>query len=487
MPASCQQRGPHAHGREPGAPARATEPPVPPPFHRAAELPPPSVAWQLFSAMLQARAAALVHTWTRFGKKLSWALSASALSQMQTLLVTAVVARQLIPVEFGRYALLLSTLAAAIAVAGLSIGMTTTRCVSTSVSAADGTLERALALCQVVALVGGLLMTSVLTVFAGPLCHSLGRPELIPLLRCAALYVLLTTANNFQAGALSGFLAFRETALVNVTQLFLSVVLTLVLAARFGLQGAVAALLLSSLFLWFHTGAVLRRILKQRRITLDYRHCLADHRPVTSIAIPASAAGAMNSLALWGLTVLYSARPGGMLVIGAFAVATNFRLGTLFVPVVLQKVLAAYLSRAEYRGNAPAYRRLYWRGVLASVSLACAAAIAVFLLRGPLLAAFGRSHQVGAGFFALLLFSGVVEAYGTAVYQAIATTASLAWHTLVTVLWCPALLGAGWFFAQRNAGPAGMAAGLLAAWTLSSIAYTFIARRLLGRLEAACS
>ncbi|SRR5579884_1112486 len=421
--------------------------------------------------------------WNSYGANCSWALLSSAVLQIQNISLSIIFARCLSSNEFGRYALVLSTLSAAVSIASLSMGMTATRCVSFNLSSKDASLERSLALCKSIAVVTGLLAVGVLLCFARQLGAAIGRPELAPALRFGAPYALFMTMNGFQTGALAGFLAFRQTAQINAVQLAISIVLS-VLLTRYGLIGAIVALTAISLCTWSHTGLVLHRVLARNYISLDYRRCLVDRRPVTDIALPASIAGVLVSIALWALIAISSMQPNGIAVIGAFAVATNFRLGILFVPVVLQRVLAAYLSRAEYRNNPAAYKSLYRKGVVFSVGLAFSAALTTFALRKPLLGSFGHSHQVDSGFFALLLIAGVVEAYATSVYQVIGTMASLKWQTLVMLIWSPSLVFIAWLCAHRQAGTLGMATALLFAWIAASVAYTVIARMLLANLKS---
>ena len=135
--------------------------------------------------------------------------------------------------------------------AGLGLGVTATKYISEYRTSDTARVGRILGLSSAMAMLTAGVFALGLATFAPALVFGEGRSELVTWgLRWSAIYVFFITVNGYQIGAMAGFEAFGAVAAISASYGVASVVLTWLLAAGYGLRGAVLAQGCSAFLLW---------------------------------------------------------------------------------------------------------------------------------------------------------------------------------------------------------------------------------------------
>jgi O-antigen/teichoic acid export membrane protein len=270
-----------------------------------------------------------------------WSLLNAIVTKGATLLQAIVLARILGITGFGEWGILLSTIAMVGVFASFGLGVTATKHVAQWHNTERERLGRLLGLLQIASITMGLSICLVIALASRPMAEQLlAAPQLTGLLVLVGIIVLLNALASIYVGILNGLERFRDAAVINVTTTLAGVGLTVMLAYRYGLAGAISGLAFSSLLgtIAFAYWSVV--LLRRRQIPLYAIGVLREWRGVRDFALPTTIAGAVVMLAIWSAQVALVRQPDGLDEMGAYQAANQWRTMIIFLPTQL---LSAYL------------------------------------------------------------------------------------------------------------------------------------------------
>ena len=411
------------------------------------------------------------------GRSVALNLIAAATTQGSTLAVNAVVANLLGQHAFGRYTIVLTTVAALATIGQLSMGYTATKHVAELRVTAPRRAERILALCGAVSVAAGLIAAVVLALSAQWLAVAvLESPDLVRLLRLSAVAVFFAVVTGFATGALAGLEGYAGLARTGIVSGALYLLLGVSGAKSFGLEGAVGGVVLSGSL----QCVLLLYVLWRRAAALGLRphlRALSQERAILlRFALPASLTGLVAMPAFWASSAML-ARQSGYDQLALFGAANMFRTMVLFVPQAVNTVGMSLLNN-QLRSSAAGYRRVFWTNASLTMAAACTAAAGLYFAGAPLLRLFGPGFDAAGPALAVLLVAAVVEALAVAVYQIVVSRGSI-WASLlgvslpreVTIVTLAAVLSARY-------GAVGLATAYAAGWTCALVGILVLVQRL---------
>ena len=396
-----------------------------------------------------------------------FSLLGAGFNQGSTLLVNVVVANLLGREAFGRYTMVLSTLATVAALAQLSMGYTATKHIAEFRSVDRAKTSRILGLCGIVSLTSALIAGLGLAASAPWVARTLlDAPDLAPLLRLAAAAVFFTVLNGFLSGALAGLERYSALARVGLLSGTVYALLCILFATGFGLSGAVIGVTLSGLVQAVVLAIALMRESARQGLVLTRRGLWQERAMLSTFAVPASLGGLISLPALWIASVVLARQQGGFHQLALFGAANSFRTMVLFVPQAVNNVGMSILNNQRHSGG-DGYKRVFWMN--AAWTMVSALGTAAFLYLGAplLLGLFGPAFVAGRSVVAIMLAAAIIEAVAIATYQVVVSRGSI-WASLfcvslprdlslvlLAVLLTPTL------------GAVGLATAHTVAWTLS--------------------
>jgi O-antigen/teichoic acid export membrane protein len=415
-----------------------------------------------------------------FLSSVGWASAASIILQMSTVGTSILSARLLGIADYGRFSIVQSNGSMFIGIAASGLGIAATRYTARYIKSEPKRVGVILALASSIAAVTSAGASILLLIFSGYIARrAYNLPGIASVLRISAPYLFFTTLNGYQTGAMVGLGAFREMASVNAVQCLASLSLVTTFAVIWGVPGATAAIGLAACLTWVHYSLLLRRLLKQKGVVLDYSNCLREIDVFWSFAMPSTLSGIVGTLAIW-LAATSLIRFGDVKQVALFNAANLLRQCILFSPTIIQRVTSISLSEMYGRSERAIYRNLILKNVIYNTAVALCIGCPLALLSAPALRLFGREFNDPKHVSLLVVLFAILEVSATSIYQAIPAAGAMWFQMGVMLLWGVCLIAVSYALVPALAA-LGLAWAYLAAWLVAGSAYTLISYLLLGK------
>jgi O-antigen/teichoic acid export membrane protein len=344
----------------------------------------------------------------RLAQNTLWSLLGSGFSQGSALLTALLVARMLGVAAFGQLALIQTTALLFGTLAEFGFPLTTTKFVSRWRSAEPERAGRLIGSSLRFTALSGVAVGASLVIIDLSFLGILGFSNLSRELRVGCVLLVFEMLNRVQFGALAGVEAFADSAKVNSVKGFLALPCAWIGTSLGGLLGAVSALAVVSAATFFVGHAILRKTCSRRSIRIRYNGTLEREVFGTSISLWVSAVLLTGST--WVVTVLLSRQPSGLVELGLFNAAGNWKTALLFLPNMLFQVTLPMLSHRHAAGDDRACLRIVISSVVSTVSIAGIGALFLWALARPLMSSYGADFSIGARVLSLAAAVAVVNA-----------------------------------------------------------------------------
>lgn len=415
--------------------------------------------------MIAARSADSLHA--RLARGTFWALAGMAAAQGVGLVVSVVTARFLGEEGFGELGILIGTLTVAGNLAGLGPAVGATKRVADARATNPVRVSDAVGAALSLASLAGLAAAA--GVFAAaPLLAArvLGAPNLSGALRMGSVMVFVNAVGVAQAGALTGFEAFKAQARVSFFRSLFGLPAAIGGVWLYGIPGAVgASVLTAAAGSWLFHRALSENC---RRVgaVVSIRSSRAELGAAWRFSFPVFLAGALPGPVAWSANILLVRLPNGHAEMGFFSAADQWRLAAAAIPGVVGSVSLPILSGAYESGNRSKFTRFLAQTALLNAVLAGLVALPVLLLSREILSFYGPGFAAARTPFLLLAAAAVLAGVNVVIGSAIIAVGSIWWGCLFNVLWAASLL-ACWLLLL----PLG-AEGLALAYVLAYAAHT---------------
>lgn len=288
-----------------------------------------------------------------------WSVAGSASSRGLMLLSIIVIGRILGARLFGELGMIQSTVGVFGTVAGLGMGLMATKHLSELRSSHPARAGRILGLSSMSTWISGGAAALLIAVAAPWVArHAMSAPHLGGDLRFASLLLLLGAVNSAQAGALFGFEAFREMAIINIVSAVTTFPIAIWSAWRWGLRGAIAGLVATAAMNCVLYWLTIRRVARRHGVPLSYRGCWKERALLWHFNLPGVANSLVLALAQWGAYAILARQVRGYEQLGIYNAVFRIRqvpetiMGMLLAPVI------PVLSDALGRKDTSAQRRI---------------------------------------------------------------------------------------------------------------------------------
>ncbi len=315
-----------------------------------------------------------------------WVLVGAGVSRGATLLASVLVARLIVPAQFGRLTLVLSAITLLAGLAGLGLTLALTRQVAEAKTAQPRAAGRYVGSVIVLTTAVGLAIALAILVGRGAIAQALLQSRTFgSLIAASAAAVLFTALNSTIQGALTGLEAFRSLAAAQWIQGLGTAVGLIAGASAGGASGAMVGFSIGQCGAAGLSLELLRRNASAQGITVGYTARREEIGHLFRYGVPAFVAFITVSCAIFGGQFLLSRQPSGYAAVALFSLAYRWQLVILFVPACIAPVLVPVMTRLHVtdRGRevASIFRGTMWGTfVLAGAAAAVIAAVAPLLL-----------------------------------------------------------------------------------------------------------
>ena len=404
----------------------------------------------------------------RLAKALMWNVIGLLFSKGFTMVSSIVIARILGTTLYGEYGIIISTVSMFATLAGLGLGITSTKFVAEYRLDDKKKVERVLGLTNLFSIFSGTIMVILVYFFADTLAVSqLNNPNLANLLKIASILLLINTFNGVQRGSLSGFEKFSTLAKIDIFSGILSCVITLVGTIFWGLVGLVIANVVVNMVTVILCTISIRETLKQNNMKINYKHFYKECNVFIHISLPSMLSGLMVGPVTWIVNTLFIQIPNGYSQMGIFNAANQWRLILSMLPQVINLAILPILISNKNQSN----KGLEKINLLLSWILICILALPLITIPELISYLYGKeyiSYQYNITVI-LVILTTVFIAYKEGVARAMLSQ-SLMWRGFTdNLVWAITLICSIMIF--RELGAIGMALSFLCAYIVSTLIF----------------
>lgn len=330
----------------------------------------------------------------RLAVGMSWVTAGSLLRQIANFLAVIFVARVLGMSDFGRFAVIQSTVLMVSTFGQAGIGLSSTKYIASNRVTDRSRTGRIIGFTIVFAGITSVLIGLLLVSFSEILSEKLlPGSDIAGHLRLSSIWIMFEIISLIQIRMLAGLESFRSCAGITFCQgLFLPIV---VIGAHYqGVLGAVGCFAVVSII-----GCLLGQVLLQKEcrrlgISIRYRHVWGERSILRMSSMVWMSEIAMNATN-WGVGVLLARQPDGLVEYAIFNAACRYQNVLAFLPTRIFHVSLPVLANLQAEGNRHGFTKALLG--LGGVSLLITAAGASVLLLFPdtLMSWYGRGFGAG--------------------------------------------------------------------------------------------
>ena len=400
----------------------------------------------------------------RFARGSAWSLAGQLASYVVGVASAVLVGRALGVTGFGELGMIQSTVGMFGLLAGMGVGVTNTKFVAELRNSDPKRAGRIMGLSLLVSGGSGAAVCALVVALAPFLAsRTLANPALALPLQIGSALLVFDSLSGALSGALAGFEAFREIALVTTLRVLVTFPFMVLGAYFWGLSGAVFGLAAGALAALIMYTVSLIRVSRRYECVACFDGLRSELNILTGFSLPAYISGAMVTPMIWIARLILVRYPGGYEQMGLFQATWRFQdiISTLGATVG-----ASLLPLLASREGAQS-ERLARGNVLVSWALG-------FLILAPLMAfpeiaglLFGGGYAGRALNVTMVLAMAVtsIVLYKQGLARVLTARALLWWGVLSNGVWAATLLVCTWWLAPH--GAVGLAAAFLVAYAVN--------------------
>lgn len=397
-----------------------------------------------------------------------WVMFGSSVSQAATFVALLIVARMLGSSAFGKYGMVQSTTGMLGLLAGLGLGLTTTKYVGELRSTDPERCGRIIGLATILsALTAGSVAVGLLLVAPALAAHQLNAPQLSSSLRIASIVLLFSAMTGVQTGTLMGLEAFKLAAYINLARAVLTLPLVVGGARFFGVNGVFAGMAVTAVATFLTTAVAQSFASRQKGIEIAYKNVWGEAPALWTFTVPGLLAMLVPGVVFWVVRGIIARQPNGYAELGVFTAADQWTQIMTFMAANLNQVALPIMANILAGNDWARFRKMVLGNILLPVLITFLFALVV-VVSAPLI---GRLY--GASFTGLslvLMLVGVVAVLqvlcGT-LGNLLASMSKMWWGLLFNLLWGAVLMGATLLLA--NEGALGLASAYLIAYACHAV------------------
>jgi len=349
----------------------------------------------------------------RFAKGMAWVVMGSSLRQGASFFAGIIVARILGIVDFGKLAVIQSTVLMLTGFGQAGIGLSSTKYIASTRTADQPRAGRIIGFSLTFAIMMSFVMGAGLIIFSRLIAKKLlPGSDLTVELRVATIWIIFEMINIIQSRILAGLEAFSSGASINLWQaLFLLPVV--ISGAYFGdLFGAIIAFSAISLIGCVLGQLFIRKECKNFNISISYRGIWRE-RIILRMSLMVWLSGMAMNMTNWFAGILLARQPMGISEYALFNAAQRFQNVIIFIPSRIYQVTIPILSNLQALGNKTGFKKaLLGAGAIGTTITACLA-FPIFIFSKRLMQWYGPEFSKGSGVLEIVAVTSCISAAWT--------------------------------------------------------------------------
>ena len=404
--------------------------------------------------------------WTGFG---------TIVAKGATVVASFCVARFCGKTEFGEYGMVINTASMLSSVCGMGMGTTVVKYVAELKESNPERAGRILAMATFLTWGMAIIFGSAFLLLADVIAERMiAAPHLAPLLRIAALGVVLGILNEVQFSSLTGCEAYQERAKISICTGIVQSGMLILFSWLWGLNGAVIAFSAAAVINVVMTTVLLIPIWKRYGLKRRFHGMGKEWRVLVGFSLPTVLLLLLGLPVGWFTRTLLAKIPNGYDHLAIINAAAPWGTLIVFLVTTIGTALVPIISDIIGRGERERALRLTWKMFWCNSAIVIPICIGVCLFSPLILKVYGRGFETGIFAFCLV---ALANGLGT-IYQPMwnyLVGAGMMW-TNFTVVFVTAVIQIVLAYTLVSRGAEGLAEASLASTLLRLMVLVFLFR-----------
>lgn len=332
-----------------------------------------------------------------------WTGIGTVASKGSTVVASFCVARFCGKTQFGEYGMVINTASMLSVICGMGMGTTVVKYVAGLKERDPERAGRILAMTTCLtwgmAIVCGLLFITFADFIAERL---IAAPHLAPLLRIAALGVILGIFNEVQLASLTGCEAYQERAKISVCAGVVQSVLLILLGWLWGLKGAVIAFSIAAVITVVVTTILLIPIWRRYGLRRRFRGMVKEWGVLVGFSLPTILLLLLGLPVNWFTRTLLAKIPDGYDHLAIINAAAPWGALIVFLVTTIGTALVPIISDIIGKGERERALRLTWKMFWCNSAIVIPICIGICLFSPLILKAYGQGFETGVFAFCIV-------------------------------------------------------------------------------------
>lgn len=414
----------------------------------------------------------------RLFKGISWSLVGSIGGKVFQLIAFMVVARLIGKEDYGRVGIIRSTITMFMVFSTLGMSGTATRYISLYRNLFPDKAKKIYNFANRTTLIFGLVFAITVIIFSNYLAeYSLHDSTLSLTLKIAAICLLFLSINATQIGALNGFEDFKSVGINSVINGLIQLVLIVVGAYYWGINGVVVGLSVSAIVYSIQLNLAIKPNIN-RLIDMGVQN--TEKGTLLSVFMNFSLPSLLASVTVvpvlwWTKTSLI--QNGGFDEMAVFDVAEQWYYTLLFIPNAIGGIILPLLTNTSVEGTSGEYRDLIKINLWINVLITLFLAVLIGLFSPLINKLYGREFTDYYPMI-ILLITAIFCAANNVLGQVIASRGRMWIGFGLNSIWAVwIILFTNLFVIVLDMGALGLAFAMLASYLLHTVAQGYVALR----------
>lgn len=335
-----------------------------------------------------------------------WTGIGTIVAKGATVVASFCIARFCGKTEFGEYGMVINTASMLSTVCGMGMGTTVVKYIAemkeSNPERAGRILAMATFLTWSMAIVCGLAFLALADVIAERL---IAAPHLAPLLRIAALGVILGIFNEVQLSSLTGCEAYQERAKISICTGMVQSGMLILFSWLWGLRGAVIAFSAAAMITVVVTTVLLVPIWKRYGLKRRFHGMGKEWRVLIGFSLPTVLLLLLGLPVSWFTRTLLARIPNGYDHLAIINAAAPWGALIVFLVTTIGTALVPIISDIIGRGERERALRLTWKMFWCNCALVIPICIGICLFSPLILKVYGQGFVAGVLAFCLVALS----------------------------------------------------------------------------------
>lgn len=414
----------------------------------------------------------------RFAKASFWSLLSSVIGSGGTLLMYLLVARIIGKGDYGAFVLAQSTLGTVGILAALGMSLAASKYAAELRRKDPARLGRILALCFMVILSLGLILSVAVALFSGQIAvHVFGNIQIAPVLLYSSLWILFSALDGYAKGVMLGFEENRKFATSTIVAMIISFPTLVGLASLYGLNGTAGGLSLIGGLQAAISIALLARVLKQQDVPLMVKGCLVEVALLGHTALPILASSLLFTPVHLITQSMLSRSDAGLEQVAYFGIGQQWITLLLFLPSALSRIAGPILINQISDADHKRARETFRHSVVINIIVCLPLATVLIFFSREIMSMYGGSYREGAATLSLAFVVAAIMSAQAPIANLVAARSKFWVGFAMNGAWAAVYIVLASFLVQY--GSFGIMSALLGSYVIHSVwSYLFVKRHL---------